>query len=761
MRRIWLDSLVLLLLCAAAPLWLALAYSGHRSVSFAVDALSVMLPTTGFHDLEPLVDRPGFFRWTTGAALLQPPNPGGPLYLRMSLSSGLSRATPLVLRAEGSAASFSVQPGLQTYSLLLPTQPGERVQIRIESPTQKIDGRNLGVVFHTLYVSGDGPAPLHLLVAMLLATAGIYPLLRRAGMHSLVALMCTLALQVAAAAGQRGGLWEYGLLGQLLVGGGAAALAALVIERVWPPMTPSPPAPLPHGERGDSTTGSFGPPSPSKHIFTHIFFYRSTMRFIGSPGGRLKSPLGSLRLGVGQRRRRNRPRRRAASRRLPWRDVSRPLCAPPMGESLDSRRDVGRDMPSKGEELGLRGGRATIKPLLVLLLLALAMCLPWLGAPDPVGDMKLSARRMGVMYEQGGFSQAFTNGGDYMPFRLYILRGLSYLVEPLGGAFYDPVPVVTQVLIKLPSIMALLATVALLYGWARRYGGPRRAALVAGLYAVIPPVWMNVAWWGQVDVLLALPMVAAVALFDTGRGRWSWLCWAAGVMVKPQAIILAPLLYVLTLRRYGARGLVEGGALAAGLIGLACAPFVMIDQGPGLYQAAAGAVGRFPQVTNRAYNLWWLVADDAPISDLRRVAGMSYRSIGFALVALTAGLTSLAALRRPDGPSRAAAAATLAMAFFALPTQIHERYAFFALPFLLLCAAADWRALLPFGLLTLTATINIIGAIPGFFPDVQTMIARSSFPRVVAWANMAILLGMLIFMWLNHAPRSADSDAPG
>ena len=366
MRRIWLDSLVLLLLCAAAPLWLALAYSGHRSVSFAVDALSVMLPTTGFHDLEPLVDRPGFFRWTTGAALLQPPNPGGPLYLRMSLSSGLSRATPLVLRAEGSAASFSVQPGLQTYSLLLPTQPGERVQIRIESPTQKIDGRNLGVVFHTLYVSGDGPAPLHLLVAMLLATAGIYPLLRRAGMHSLVALMCTLALQVAAAAGQRGGLWEYGLLGQLLVGGGAAALAALVIERVWPPMTPSPPDPLPHRERGDSTTGSFGPPSPS-HIFTHIFFYRSTMRFIGSPGGRLKSPLGSLRLGVGLRRRRNRPRRRATSRRLPWRDVSRPLCAPRWMTSHDSRRDVGKDMLTGRGGWGVRAARRqTVKYLRTL-----------------------------------------------------------------------------------------------------------------------------------------------------------------------------------------------------------------------------------------------------------------------------------------------------------------------------------------------------------------------------------------------------------
>ncbi|MEI7772302.1 MAG: hypothetical protein WCI67_20090 [Chloroflexales bacterium] len=668
MRRIWPDTLILLLLCAAAPLWLALAYGGHRSVAFAADALPAMLPAAGLHDLEPLVDRPGFFRWTAGGARLQPPNPGGPLYLRLSLSSGLDRATPMVLRADGSASSFFVLPGLHTDSMLLPAQPGERVQIRIESATQPIGGRDLGVVFHTLSVAGDGPAPPQLLAAMLLATAGLYPLLRRAGMIRPAALAGGLALQALAAAGQHVGLWEYGVLGQILAAGGAAALGALVIERVWPVITVRP----------DDEPGA----APQTSLFDWLLRLRRNSQSKKKFGGGVASP------------------------------------KPPAA-------------------------------LAAILLLALAMCLPWLGAPDPVGDLKLSARRMGFMYERGGFSQAFTYGGDYMPLRLYILRGLSYLVGPLGGAFYDPVPAVTRMLIKVPSIVALLATVALLYWWGLRQAGPRRAALVAGLYAVIPPVWMNAAWWGQVDVLLALPMVAAVALLDAGRGRWSWLCWAAGVMVKPQAIILLPLLYVLTLRRHGPRGLVEGVALAAGLIGLACAPLVLIGQGPGLYQAAAGSVGRFPQVTNRAYNLWWLVAKDKPISDLVQVAGLSYRSIGFALVALAAGLAGLAALRRPDGPGRAAAAA-LAMAFFVLPTQIHERYAFFALPFLLLCAAADRRAFLPFGLLALTATLNIVGAIGGFFPDVEWVIVRSSFPTAVAWANVAILVGLLAFMWLDR-----------
>ncbi|NTW02027.1 MAG: hypothetical protein HGA19_12175 [Oscillochloris sp.] len=652
MRRIWPDTLILLLLCAVAPIWLTLAYGGQRSAFFAADAFSVMLPTSGLHDLEPLTDRPESFRWTDGAAELRPPHPGGLLSLRLSLASGFDHPTSVVLRVADRAFAFEVLPGLHSYRLLLPAQPGERVSLRLESPTQIINDRALGLVFHTLYVAGAGVAPPQLLVPLLLATLGVYLLLRRAGFGLPVASALVILFQVVVAAWQYAGLWRYALLGQLLIAGAGAALAALVIAWIWPAL----------------------------------------------------EPCGRHAVGV-----------RAQ-------------------ESGGARRAGGFVSPT----------------LAALLLLTVLICLPWLGAPDPVGDLELSARRMGFMYERGGFSQAYTYGGDYMPLRLYILRGLAYLVQPLGGAFYDPIPAITRALIKLPSTTALLITVALLYWWGLRYSGPRRAALIAALYAVIPPVWMNVAWWGQVDVLLALPMVASLVLLDFGRGRWSWICWAAGLLIKPQAVILAPLLYVLTLRRYGSRGLVEGGALAMGLVGLASAPLVFLGQGPGLYQAAAGSVGRFPRVTNRAYNLWWLVVRDMPVSDVTQVFGLSYRNMGFVLVALAAGLACLAVLRRPGSFSRMAAAAALAMAFFTLPTQIHERYSFFALPFLLLCAATDARAFLPFGLLTITATLNILGSIPGFIPEVQRVIVRSSIPTVVAWVNMAILMSLLAFMWADR-----------
>ena len=642
MRRLLPDLIALLLLLAAAPAWLGLAYGGHRVAALTVEALPVMLPTAGLLELEPLVDRPGAFRWTDGAGELRPPNPGGPLYLRLSLSSGLDTPTPLELVAGASTLRFTVLPGLHEYGLLLPGQRGERVALELRSPTVEADGRRLGVVVRRLLVAGDGPAPPLLLGAMLLATAGAYGLLRRAGLGVTAAAGAVLALQAGAAAWQWAGAWRYGFLGGLLALGGAAALGALVLERVWPPLPPAPAAPVVYGRRD-------------------------------------------------------------------W--------------------------------LALGG----------LLALALALCVPWLGAPDPVGDLELSARRMGFLM-RGGFAEAFTYGADYMPLRLLILRLLAPLVPLLGGAYYEPLPAITRAIIKLPSLAALLLTVALLFRWARAYGGTGRAALIAGLYAVAPPVWMNAAWWGQVDVLLSLPMVAAVALLDRWRGRVSWLCWAAGLLIKPQAIILAPLLYGATLRRYGPRGLVEGGLAALALIAAAVAPFALLGEGPGLYQAAVGSVGRFPQVTNRAFNLWWLVVGDRAVSDLTVWAGLSYRSLGFLLIGAAALVATLAVLRRPDGPTRALAAAALALAFFALPTQIHERYAFFALPFLLLAAATDLRLLLPYALVAVTGTLNILGAIRGFAPDLHRAIRASATPEAVAWVSLATLAGLLLYLLLT--PRA-------
>jgi hypothetical protein len=414
-------------------------------------------------------------------------------------------------------------------------------------------------------------------------------------------------------------------------------------------------------------------------------------------------------------------------------------------------------------------------PLAVVLLLALAVRLPWLGAPDPVGDLELAARRMGLLYERG-LQGAYVFDGDYVPLRLYLLAGLSRLVVLFGGDFTAPLPFVTKFFIKLPGLLADLAVISILYTWSLRWLPARRAALVAALYALAPPVWINVAWWGQVDTLLMLPLVGMVVLFERAGGRWAWLCWATALLIKPQAIVFAPLLYVATLRLHGSRGLAQGGALAVALVALVSTPLLLAGQGPGLALAYLGSVGRFPHLTAGAYNLWYLITlGDGGHDTALYIGGLGARTVGILLAGGVAALMGAALLRRADGPTRAEGAAVLALAFFALPTQIHERYLFLALAFLALCIASDERMVIPFVVLVFSATLNIFGTLDGFIPALTSIIADSPLPLLLAVVNLgtlALLTGHLLLhsyrqttpRWLPRlpaAPLETPADRPG
>jgi hypothetical protein len=399
-------------------------------------------------------------------------------------------------------------------------------------------------------------------------------------------------------------------------------------------------------------------------------------------------------------------------------------------------------------------------PLGAVLLLALALRLPWLTMPDPVGDLELAARRMGFLFEQG-LAGAYVYDGDYMPLRLYLLAGLSQLVLPLGGGFHAPLPPATLLLIKLPGLLADLLTIGILYAWSLRWLAPWRAAALAALYAAAPPVWINVAWWGQVDALLMLPLLGVVLLLDRQGGRLSWLCWVVALLIKPQAIVLAPLLYIATVRRHGSRGVAQGGALALGGFALACVPLVLAGQGPGLMQAYLGSVGRFPKLTAGAYNLWYLVTWGASGDDVGQgIGGLSYRMLGVLLVGGVALLVGVALLRRPDAPLRAEGAAVLALAFFALPTQIHERYLFLTLAFLALRSASSAGLLLPFGLLAISGTLNIFGHLDGFVPAATAAIDGSPLPLLLAALNIGLLV-VLIGHLLVSSRTAASVPAAG
>jgi hypothetical protein len=716
------------------------AYTSQRSVLIEPDAAALFAPVQGLYAPEENPAERLRYRWSAGDATLMLPNPGGRLLLDLRLLAGPTTEQQIELTLDETAFRFALAPGVRRYYLVSGPHNGEQVALHIRSPSAEVNNRLLGTGLSSIALRGGGSVPWGVLLALVgLLLAGFLGGWRVAGLAGLVALAFACWLGFA-------GGWRYGLLYEgssaatsaaLLTMGyrlaskrpflaygatfaGAFALLALLAWLVLPPVV----APLYGLALALAATGCFallmqaGWPLWVSGLASALFWLGTAVAaplLVGAAG---MVALALIFLG----------------------------CA--AGAAVIAERRVPSIPMAPALVLGLQ--RADWLPLLGVLGASLFVRLPWLAAPDPVGDLEIAAARVGRLW-QSGLAGAYDPPGDYMPLRLYILSGIGALAALLGQPPSGQLTPLLTVLIKLPQLLADLITPMLIFAWSRSWLPARRAALVAALYALAPPVWINVSWWGQVDALLMLPMLLAVMLFEHGRGRWSWLCWVVALLIKPQAIILAPLMYVVTLRRYGCRGLVEGAGLGAGVAGLAMLPLILAGQLGNLVTAYAGSVGRFPRATAGAYNLWYLWLGPVARDRDAVLGSLSARSVGFLLLGLVVALICGALWLRSDGPGRARAAALLALAFFCLPTQIHERYMFLALAFLTLSMAPNLRWTWLWLWAVFAGSLNILAELSGFVPLIDATLGRSPIRYVIAAGNLVALVVGIGWLWRQGA----------
>ena len=218
-------------------------------------------------------------------------------------------------------------------------------------------------------------------------------------------------------------------------------------------------------------------------------------------------------------------------------------------------------------------------------------------------------------------------------------------------------------------------------------------------------------------------------------------------IIKPRLGILVPLVAVVTIRRalWPAGG--EGDPARTGhpwrivttaFAGLATTVIVPLPFGlspVGLVEQLLSTGGGYPYLTVNAYNPWALVVGDAGYSlanagqwvcdvALEGICGagtslfMGIPSIVFGSALLIAGFGVVLAFvaRRPDRLTLLVALAVLALAFFILPTRVHERYGFpfFALGAIL--AAISWRWRIAYVVLSVATFLNMYVVITTLYP---------------------------------------------
>jgi Gpi18-like mannosyltransferase len=207
--------------------------------------------------------------------------------------------------------------------------------------------------------------------------------------------------------------------------------------------------------------------------------------------------------------------------------------------------------------------------------------------------------------------------------------------------------------------------------------------------------------WGQVDGIVAFLLMACVLALINRKNTAGLLLYVLALNFKVQSIIYFPLIVFILIHNIsdfsGIKRLVFSVSAIAVLQLLIITPFILTGSTSKLMEVILNSVDKYPQVSMNAYNWWFWVFEEHPISilDSGTWLNVTYKTWGL----LIFFLSSVAALlplfliclanifNKNEQPIKRtdlvfASGALVTILFFFCNTQMHERYSHYALIFL-------------------------------------------------------------------------------
>lgn len=384
--------------------------------------------------------------------------------------------------------------------------------------------------------------------------------------------------------------------------------------------------------------------------------------------------------------------------------------------------------------------------VMLLVLLALLIRLPLLPLPGHGYDLGFFVRWTDAVHRNGLSDVLDSTRVDYPAFPIILWP----LAESYGPFVEQPAATDDTFyrLVKLPGVLGDLAVVAAIFlvsrrlfeqstagtrarltlsGWLpllrsiRIAAADRAALLAASLWAFNPAIIYDSAYWGQIDSLIALSMLGSVGAMLAGRPGLAGLALAAGFAVKPQPIVLAPVIAATVFQRFGLCGVMRALVGSAAGLALMLSYFVVNGQLADIVDIYVRIFGFREQLSYNAWNIWWPVeafANPTPGDVVLSVAGvgLTYESLSVLLL-FPATLAAVGfSLSRRDYFSLLLAASFTIFSVFMFATAVHERYLIYIFALLAPVALLDRRWLFVYCSLSTTVLLNLSASLPPYEP---------------------------------------------
>jgi Gpi18-like mannosyltransferase len=324
--------------------------------------------------------------------------------------------------------------------------------------------------------------------------------------------------------------------------------------------------------------------------------------------------------------------------------------------------------------------------------------------------------------QHGGYTALVS---DYPPLFIHWLWLCARLLDLLHLQAQDNA--LLHFLVVTPVLACHAVLLLLVDGAQRRLPQEQRLPWLLPFAALNPALLVDGPMWGQVDLLNSLMLAAALQLLISGRALALVVPLLAGALLtRFQAVCILPVAAPLLWRRRSP-ALWAGVLMALLLADLALLPYWMSDSAMRMLNAAyLDLVGRYPNASVNAWNLWFLlglnkVDDGLMFLDAGRypafLVRMSAPRLLGELLFLAWSLWLLVSTWRSSEPHKLWRNALFSAAgFFLLLPGMHERDLFATVPLALLAAAACAGFARHAVALSLLAALNMLWVL-GTQPD--------------------------------------------
>jgi hypothetical protein len=264
--------------------------------------------------------------------------------------------------------------------------------------------------------------------------------------------------------------------------------------------------------------------------------------------------------------------------------------------------------------------------------------------------------------------------------------------------------------------------------------------------------------------LITLAMLGAMAAAITRRRGLSGVSLAAGLALKPQALVIAPALLLATAWKSGARGVAWWAAGAAAGMALVAAFFVLNGEGGELSETYRRLSGYQDHLSYNAWNIWWpaeIGQNPQPSDNVGDIGGMA---ISFRLLAILAFAPAAAVLityqyRHRESTDLFIAATFSVLSFFMLATAVHERYLVYALGLLAPVVVLDRRWAAMYAALSVTVLLNVSASLPPF-AEWGDLANGAAFSLMMTSLNVGLYVAFAGLMLMKPQETESASISP-